>query len=193
MNAVMTAAMESIELKALRGAARLAPRWFEKRLFACAAEAAKAITFTPGREFVYHMLRAGPAILAKANPQCRAKAIDNFLVSAVRGKRERMQYHRRTGFQPPYLLVISPTMRCNLRCTGCYAMKYGKGEDMPADLLDRILREARGMGMYFMTISGGEPFARPDILDILARHPEIYFQVYTNGNRSRPLGRSGSR
>jgi MoaA/NifB/PqqE/SkfB family radical SAM enzyme len=72
-------------------------------------------------------------------------------------------------------------MRCNLRCIGCYASEYAKNDEMALGLLDRILREAKEMGIYFITISGGEPFFRKDLLDLLAKHDDIYFQVYSNG------------
>ena len=37
------------------------------------------------------------------------------------------------------------------------------------------------MGIYFITISGGEPFIRQDLLDIFAAHNDMFFQVFTNG------------
>lgn len=177
----LTSAVSYVQLQALRGAVRLAPQWFEKRLFAFAEEAAESITFPQGRIFARQMLRFGRHILPNGCPQCRTKLLDNLMVNAITGKRQRIQYHHRTGLQPPYLLVISPTMRCNLRCIGCYASEYAKNDEMPLGLLDRILREAKEMGIYFITISGGEPFFRKDLLDLLAKHDDIYFQVYTNG------------
>ena len=32
-----------------------------------------------------------------------------------------------------------------------------------------------------MTISGGEPFLRPDLLDLFEKYDDMYFQVFTNG------------
>jgi MoaA/NifB/PqqE/SkfB family radical SAM enzyme len=181
LNAAIAAAVADLKLHALRLAARLAPRQFEKRLLAHGALAAESFPTAPGREFARQLLHAGPTILAKAGPRCRAKLLDNLLVSTLRGDRERTAYARRTGLAPPFLLVVSPTTRCNLACTGCYATNPSRDDDMPAELLDRLLGEARAMGIYFITISGGEPLARPDLLDILARHPRMYFQVFTNG------------
>ncbi len=180
MNPLASAA-SYMQFQAMRGALRLAPAWFERRLLNAAARAAESVTFTPGRVFVDQMIRFGRDLLPRACPQCRRKVLDNFLASAIRGKRVRTAYHRRTGLQPPYFLVISPTMRCNLACEGCYAARYDKEVEMPLDLVDRILREARAMGMYFMTISGGEPFLRPDLLDLMEKYDDMYFQVFTNG------------
>ena len=37
-------------------------------------------------------------------------------------------------------------------------------------------------GNYFFGIVGGEPFMHADILEIFRRHPDCYFQVFTNGH-----------
>ena len=37
------------------------------------------------------------------------------------------------------------------------------------------------MGNVFFGIVGGEPFMHPHLLDMLAAHPDCYFQVFTNG------------
>jgi MoaA/NifB/PqqE/SkfB family radical SAM enzyme len=38
------------------------------------------------------------------------------------------------------------------------------------------------MGNVFFGIVGGEPFMHPHLLDMLAEHPDCYFQVFTNGH-----------
>jgi MoaA/NifB/PqqE/SkfB family radical SAM enzyme len=85
------------------------------------------------------------------------------------------------GFRPPMFLVISPTMRCNLRCPGCYAGEYEQHQGLPTELVDRVIREAKAMGTYFITMSGGEIFTRPDMFDIWKEHDDVFFQLYTNG------------
>jgi MoaA/NifB/PqqE/SkfB family radical SAM enzyme len=37
------------------------------------------------------------------------------------------------------------------------------------------------MGNSFFGILGGEPFMHPQLLEILERHPDCYFQIFTNG------------
>lgn len=89
----------------------------------------------------------------------------------------------------PTLLVISPTMRCNLNCTGCSA---GSNKETAAsldwDTFDRILTEKEELWhSYFTTITGGEPFLWRDgdrtIYDMFAKHKNQYFMVYTNGTQ----------
>jgi len=115
-------------------------------------------------------------------PNCRDKLIKNLMINAIiKGGKIRERIEKEEGWMPPFFLVISPTMRCNLRCVGCYAGEYTQKDDMSIELLDRILNEAKELGMYFVTISGGEPFIRKDILEIFRKHNDMYFQVYTNG------------
>jgi len=116
------------------------------------------------------------------HPNVRKKFIANFLVNFVvlgRGIRDREEKSR--GFHIPNFMVISPTVRCNLHCKGCYASEYRGGEELSFEELDRILTEAKQLGMYFFTFSGGECFLRKDLLDLWEKHGNCFFQVYTNG------------
>ena len=47
--------------------------------------------------------------------------------------------------------------------------------------MDRIINDAKKHGNSFFGILGGEPFMHPQLLEILARHPDCYFQIFTNG------------
>lgn len=90
------------------------------------------------------------------------------------------------GFGPPSFLLISPTGKCNLRCTGCYAASDpGNHASLDFETFDRILTGKKELlGSHFTVISGGEPFMWRDgewgLLDMVARHPSQLFMVYTN-------------
>jgi len=139
------------------------------------------------RELFY---RGHPALelgrrFLRLNPNCRKQIISGLGVNATWiGDQKRKDFWRREGVFPPFLIVISPVMRCNLRCLGCYAGEYPRGDD-PLDFasLDRIVTEAKEMGTYFITISGGEPFLRPDLLDLYEKHDDCVFLIYTNGTQ----------
>jgi MoaA/NifB/PqqE/SkfB family radical SAM enzyme len=119
--------------------------------------------------------------LKEINPNCRKKVFNNLVVNSIKGPDFREKYLAKHGVIPPYLLVISPTMRCNLRCIGCYAGEYTKEDDLPEEVFDRIIREAKEMGIHFITISGGEPFVNPWFMKMLKKHNDVFFQIYTNG------------
>jgi len=116
-------------------------------------------------------------------PQVRRALINSLGINATwLGDAERKAFAAQHGVQPPFLMVISPTMRCNLRCLGCYAGQYPREQDpLSFEVLDRIITEGKQMGVYFYTISGGEPFLRPDMLDLYSKHRDCVFLIYTNG------------
>lgn len=86
------------------------------------------------------------------------------------------------GLCPPFNILISPSMRCNLRCKGCYASSYSPKEDMDLATFDKIITEGKEIGVYFYTILGGEPFIKfNDIYTMTKKHNDCLFQVFTNG------------
>lgn len=122
-------------------------------------------------------------VARELHPNARAKIVYDLIINnGWLGTRRRTEIERSEGLHVPYLLVISPTMRCNLNCVGCYAGTYRQEEDMSFEMWDSILEQAKDLGIFFMTISGGEPFVRSEeLLKLAAKHHDIYFQVYTNG------------
>lgn len=120
---------------------------------------------------------------SELNPIYRSRIVTNLGINATwKGDQIRKEFAKKEGIYPPYLIVISPTMRCNLKCVGCYAGEYPRGKDpLSFEALDRIVTEAKQMGSYFITISGGEPFVRPDLLDLYEKHDDAVFLIYTNG------------
>src|SRR5712691_3736502 len=81
---------------------------------------------------------------------------------------------------PPFLYV-SIINSCNLRCQGCWVDVAAKQEIIEPEAMHKLLREAKQMGNVFFGIVGGEPFMHPHLLDMLAEHPDCYFQIFTNG------------
>ncbi len=116
------------------------------------------------------------------SPHAKEKLVENFFVNGLFMNRERKdRFASIYGFSPPYFFVMSPTMKCNLRCEGCYAGRYEK-EELSFELMDRLMVEAKDIGIHFITISGGEPFIRKDdLFRLFEKHDDMYFQVYSNG------------
>lgn len=120
--------------------------------------------------------------LSSLSKSSRERFVENFFVNAcILGSQKKRRIEKKLGFGLPWLLVISPTARCNLRCDACYAGEYSKKDDLPFEEVDRILTEAKELGIYFVTLSGGEPFVWLPIFEILKKHNDIFFQLYTNG------------
>ncbi|UCB57539.1 MAG: radical SAM protein [Candidatus Omnitrophota bacterium] len=130
----------------------------------------------PAVEFARRIVRG-------LSPNCRDKFVRNFIInSGITGLNKHTEYTKKHGYEPPWFILFSPTMRCNLKCTGCSTREYTKDTDLPLEIMDRVLTEAKkDMGVYFVVTEGGETFVREDLLDFYARHNDVFFQVYTNG------------
>jgi len=136
------------------------------------------------RIFVEHQPGAQLAknTLSRISKQSLDCVIQNFFINAaVIGSQRQEQLRKELNISLPWFFVISPTARCNLTCVGCYAGNYSKQEDLSFELVDRIFNEAKDLGIYFVTVSGGEPFMWPHLLDIMEKHHDMFFQIYTNG------------
>jgi MoaA/NifB/PqqE/SkfB family radical SAM enzyme len=127
--------------------------------------------------------RLAMRFLREINPKVRNKFLRNLIVKeGLIAPNRRHRIEKAEGFYPPSLLVVSPTMRCNLKCYGCYAGDYTKNEDLPFEEFDRIIREGKELGIYLYIVSGGEPFVWDGLIDIFEKHSDCIFQVYTNGS-----------
>jgi len=121
-------------------------------------------------------------VLGRLHPNCRNKFSINFIVNhLIIGDGVRKRFRDEQGFLPPIAILISPSMKCNLRCQGCYAADYEKEEDLALETMNKIVKEGKEIGTSFYTILGGEPFLYPHLFEFFKANPDCYFQVYTNG------------
>lgn len=114
------------------------------------------------------------------SPRCRTRLVTNLVLWAHSGRARRTEAQKTVGTSP-LVLLISPTMRCNLRCAGCYAGEYERKNDLPMAVVERVVAEARELGTHVVTLLGGEPFVREDVFHLFERFPDMTFQVFTNG------------
>jgi len=73
------------------------------------------------------------------------------------------------------------TYRCNERCVHCYLDHEDHGELTFAEITS-LLDQMAEAGVFFLTISGGEIFLRPDLFDILAHARKLMFSVKIKTN-----------
>ena len=125
--------------------------------------------------------RMAKRMLLETDKRLLWKLAWNAGYKGIRSIRRHKQRLKRGEFYPPFLYV-SITNSCNLRCQGCWVDVAAKQEKIEAAAMHRLISESREMGNSFFGIVGGEPFMHPQLLDILAEHPDCYFQVFTNGH-----------
>lgn len=131
--------------------------------------------------------RTGPAALfarlgRELNPRAKRQLVRNLIYNwAAQGARRRNELAA-AGLWVPSFVVLSPTMRCNLKCTGCYAGLYSKRGELSEADIRRVLDECRSFGAYFVVVSGGEPYLLKDMwLRLFREYDDLYFLTYTNG------------
>lgn len=116
------------------------------------------------------------------NPKMLYNLVNSWVIDGTflgRPKRDRLA--EEIGVAVPALILIDPTSACNLRCEGCWAGEYSKSDSLDPELLNRIITEAKELGIHWIVFSGGEPFCYPHLLDVLGEHPDTVFMAYTNG------------
>ena len=130
----------------------------------------------------------GFAEMAKRNFPRYSKATQQSLAynmyynAITSGEEIREEYFKKHGEYPPFFLAISPSMACNLRCFGCYAWKYPKSKSLSKEKVNEIIKEAKEkMGIYFFTITGGEPTFWPQLEEIVKENSDCFFHIYTHG------------
>ncbi len=118
--------------------------------------------------------------LRTATPRCLWKFAWNFGVKGLLSV-ERFKWRLRRGESFPPFLYLSILNSCNLRCQGCWVDVEAPRTALDLGTLNRTIGEAKAHGNAFFGILGGEPFLHPELLDLLAAHPDCYFQIFTNG------------
>src|SRR5581483_2833089 len=84
----------------------------------------------------------------------------------------------------PFQCLVQVTNRCNMQCSFCDFWPNGvpSREELTLADFQRIAGELAELGCFLVSVEGGEPFVRPDLVDIVrafaARHLPL---LYTNG------------
>src|SRR5437667_3344454 len=118
-------------------------------------------------------------ILRTTDKRCLWKFAWNFGVKGMLSVEKFKRRIKRGEYFPPFL-YLSILNTCHLRCQGCWVDVEAK-DAIDLDALNRTITDAKRHGNTFFGILGGEPFMHPQLLELLAAHPDCYFQVFTNG------------
>src|SRR4026208_911400 len=119
-------------------------------------------------------------VLRTTRPKCLYKFGLNFGVKGLLSVERFKRRIKRGEYFPPFL-YISIINSCNLRCQGCWVDVEADRNMIDLETLNRTITDAKKHGNAFFGLLGGEPFMHPELLDVLAAHPDCYFQVFTNG------------
>ncbi len=124
----------------------------------------------------------------RVSPRARRGILSSLVGNVIVNARKNVaSFMARHGYEPPAFLVVSPTQRCNLFCTGCYAASSARCTSTLAyDTFCHLLEDKRDdWGSHFTVVSGGEPFMYRSqgktLFDVFERLRDTYFLVFTNG------------
>ena len=106
-------------------------------------------------------------------PSARSLAVETLF---------RVLRHHLSGRSTPLMATYFATHRCNLACPQCQVHERAGDEMTTGEATDLIGRLADG-GLRRLGISGGEPFLRPDIGEIVrfAAGQRLFVSLFTNG------------
>ena len=99
----------------------------------------------------------------------------------------------------PFQILVQVTNRCNLKCSFCdfWPNPAPRGEELTVADYRRVSEELAAIGCFIVSVEGGEPFSRPDILEIVAafsrHHITLFFSNgwLLNEDRAKSLFQAG--
>jgi radical SAM protein with 4Fe4S-binding SPASM domain len=80
--------------------------------------------------------------------------------------------------------AIELTNRCNAQCSYCYIPDHTNANDLTTQQIHYIIDKLDSSGILFINLTGGDPFLRTDINEILDHHFSCNFflsTIFTNG------------
>ncbi len=84
----------------------------------------------------------------------------------------------------PFSCLVQVTNRCNMKCSFCdfWPNVAPREEELSADEYRRIADELAGLGCFLVSIEGGEPFVRKDLVEITRAFGRRHIPaLFTNG------------
>jgi PqqA peptide cyclase len=90
-----------------------------------------------------------------------------------------------TAVSNPLALIAELTHRCPLHCVYCSnpLELQNRANELPTEIWSRVFKEAAELGVLQADLTGGEPLARTDILELVraARAAGLYVNLITSG------------
>lgn len=124
-------------------------------------------------------IRTSLRVFTECPPRLVWKFMYNF---GWRNLRNMHQFEKRQATGAPFFpafVMISVTESCNLACSGCWVSAGGR-KKLSLPQLDGIITHSKKRGSYFFGLLGGEPLLYKGLLELMEKHADCYFQLFTN-------------
>ncbi len=76
------------------------------------------------------------------------------------------------------------TQNCNFQCAHCFQVKKNHGNCLTLKDITNLINDASKLGCLHITFTGGEPFTRPDLFDILNETRKLTYSFSIMSNAS---------
>ncbi len=85
----------------------------------------------------------------------------------------------RSSVEPPFRkALLQITERCNLHCAHCFVSAGNYGDTMPLSIIrDLVIPHLKICRVISVTLTGGEPFAHPDLIEIVRDFVSAEIQI----------------
>ena len=86
-------------------------------------------------------------------------------------------------YKTPLVLTSEVTLRCNLNCKHCFVhANENIHNELSKEELLKVYKKFSELGCLELNITGGEPFIRKDILDILRESSKYFKRIFLSTN-----------
>lgn len=121
-------------------------------------------------------------MIYNTNKTCLNHFLQNIAVKELwEGLSIREQMSKQYHIHVPHALVIHIGMNCSLQCRGCLC-KSDPTFAMSLTEIDRLVTEARELGIHMVVMTGGDPFINDHLVNVYEKYDDIEFIVITNGS-----------
>jgi radical SAM protein with 4Fe4S-binding SPASM domain len=88
----------------------------------------------------------------------------------------------------PRDVIFEVTHRCNLRCRHCYIATESRRKELSSREIESVFDQLADTGAFHVTLTGGEPLTRRDIIAQLehARRIGLFVRLFTNATLMTP-------
>lgn len=126
-------------------------------------------------------------LTSERHRECAAKLLSKDRIVACEpgagiAPQQQYRFHDNRYMQAVHWSI---TGRCNYRCKHCFmSAPEARYADLSHEACMEIARQISACGIYKVSLSGGEPLARPDFMEIaaeLSRQGIVITQLHTNG------------
>ena len=80
-------------------------------------------------------------------------------------------------------ITVELTNKCDLACKHCFSGRHGGHDELPLEILEDVLEDARSLNFKHLSFTGGEPSLYSHLTYLLGRlsHYDYRFSFVTNG------------